>query len=108
MTPNEVRGWLHGRQPAPPAALAARLEQVLAACPPEGLAAAASLTDALSLLGVGALDSLDGREATGDEVALDLLAADAFVTYAFEAAAREGRAAETVAAELLARATGGS
>lgn len=108
MTTEAVRRWLRARQPSPPEVLAARLERVLTACPPDRLATTASLTEAMSLLGVGALESLGGREATGDEVALDLLAADAFVTYAFEAAAFEDAPADAVAADLLARAMEGS
>lgn len=103
MKPGDVRTWLAARRPAPPAALAGQLETVLAACPPDRLEGAGSMAAALSLLGVCALDSLEGRAPGSRGVAMDLLAADAFVTYAFEAASEEGAPVELVAGDVLAR-----
>jgi hypothetical protein len=101
--PGDIRTWLAARRPAPPPALAAQLEAVLAACPPDRLQAAGSMAAALSLLGVGALDALEGRAPDGRGVAMDLLAADAFVTYAFEAASDQDEPVDAVAAGVLAR-----
>ena len=105
MTPRErVIGWILAREPAAPAVLAARLEAFARALP--DAAFDASLTQAMSALGILALESSLGRGETGDEAALDLLAADAFVTYAFEAAVEEGLDVGPVAAKLLERAVG--
>lgn len=85
-----MREWLRARTPAPPRALAERLEQVLAAYPGEGVADAARVSELMSALGLATLAALAGRDPRSADVALDLLAADAFVTFAFEAAAEEG------------------
>ncbi len=61
------------------------------------------MTQAMSGLGLCALEGSVARGESGDEVALDLLAADAFVTYAFEAAAEEGADVRQAAAELITR-----
>jgi hypothetical protein len=103
MTADQVRGWLARRRPEPPPVLMARLAQLLGAFPPDRLGAARSMTEAMSMLGVASLESLDSREPDGPDVALDLLAADAFVTYAFEAAAEEDQPVESIAARLLER-----
>jgi hypothetical protein len=102
MTHDTLRAWLAARQPAPPLALAERLERVVAACPSYRFAGA-TMAGAMSVLGVAALTSLEGRDPESPDVALDLLAADALVTYAFEAAAEEGTPVERVTADLLAR-----
>lgn len=103
MKPGEIRTWLAARRPAPPAVLAAQLEAVLAACPSDRLLATESMAAAMSLLGVYALDSLEGRAPDSRGVAMDLLAADAFVTYAFEAASDEAAPVDAVAAGVLTR-----
>lgn len=79
-----VREWLMRREPAPPAALAARLEAVLGGSGDEnaGEAAAVCLRAAERIV----TELLRG-DCASRESALDLLAADALVTYAFEAAA---------------------
>jgi hypothetical protein len=79
-----VREWLAQRQPAPPAALVARVDAVL------GDAAGASAAHATEVC-LRAAEQLVTELLRGDcasrDSALDLLAADALVTYAFEAAA---------------------
>lgn len=104
MRAGDVRTWLDARRPAPPPVLARQLDAVLAACPPDRLAGAGSMAETMSLLGVCALDSLDGRPPEGRDVAMDLLAADAFITYAFEAASEDGADVEAVAGGVLSRA----
>ena len=79
--------WVGAAGSESPAALVARVVEVLAAHPDwEGLPTAEALLKA----GEELLGSVLGhREGEGREVALDLLAADACVTWAFEAAADE-------------------
>lgn len=105
MTPRErVIEWLAAREPAAPAEFVARLEGFARALPDERFGP--SLTQAMSALGIFALEGSLARGETGEEAALDLLAADAFVTYAFEAAVEEGLDVGPVAARLLERAVG--
>ncbi|MGH7619831.1 MAG: hypothetical protein ACREPM_21670 [Gemmatimonadaceae bacterium] len=81
-----IREWLDEREPAPPARLRARIDEVLgnnaqrpvADAPDQSVAAAEAL-----------LRDLLARPTAGRESALDLLAVDALVTYAFEAAATD-------------------
>jgi hypothetical protein len=101
MSRDDVVEWLAAREPAAPPLLAGRLAAVAREVSPERLGA--TMTEAMSALGLYALDRSVGRGETGDEVALDLLAADAFVTYAFEAAAEEGADVGRAAAELVTR-----
>jgi hypothetical protein len=98
---DDVVAWLAAREPAAPAALAERLRGFAQAAPAERLGA--TMTQAMSGLGLYALDRSLARGETGDEVAMDLLAADAFVTYAFEAAAAEGADVPQAAADLITR-----
>lgn len=78
-----VREWLHGRTPAAPPRLAARLEEVLVAADRDDASHAAdACLDAAGALLADLLQRAPGREG-----ALDLLTVDALVTYAFEAAA---------------------
>ena len=74
--------WLDARQPAPPAALRARIESALGSQVHEDARDAAETFLAAAERLVRAL--LD-EDATSRDSALDLLAADALVTYAFEA-----------------------
>ena len=83
MTRDDVLSWLATRRPTPPAALRARLEQVVAAV----TAPRAPLPEYLAELGRVLLAKVASRPKGGRELALDLLAADAFITYAFEAQA---------------------
>jgi hypothetical protein len=90
VTKARVADWLRARDPAPPRALAERLEQMLAAFPDAGVTEAATVSALMATLGVATLGALASRDARSVDVALDLLAADAFVTFAFEAAVEEG------------------
>jgi hypothetical protein len=75
--------WLATRTPAPPAALMARVRDILGdAADDDARFATDRFLDAAERMVAGLLR--DGR--TGRESAADLLAADALVTYAFEAA----------------------
>lgn len=102
MTAAEVQAWLSTRQPAPPSALAERLDALLT-CFSDRLTALSGLSDSLAAVALWTLDSLEGRDPRAESVALDLLAADAFVTYAFEAAAEAGEDVGQVAETVLAR-----
>ena len=102
MTAAEVRQGLAAREPAPPAALAARLDSLLTVFA-DRLTAFRDLPSCLAAVALAALGSLDGRDPRSPDVAMDLLAADAFVTYAFEAAAEAGEDVGRVAEAVLAR-----
>ena len=78
--------WLAARQPVPPAALVARLNDALGARAHEPTA---DLGEVLLCAGEALLSRLLSEGRTDRQTALDLLAADAFVTYAFEAASDE-------------------
>ena len=82
MSGSELRAWLAGRRPTPPAVLRAHLDAGLDDAP-----GSLSLADQLAWLGQRFLARVSAQAAGGRELALDLLAADAFVTYAFEAQA---------------------
>ena len=101
MNRDVVLAWLAAREPAAPSQLAERL-RAFALAAPEGRLGG-TMTQAMSGLGLFALEGSVARGESGDEVALDLLAADAFVTYAFEAAAEEGADVRQAAAELITR-----
>lgn len=101
MNRDAIVAWLAAREPAAPEQLAARLRGFVLRAPKERLAG--SMTQAMSGLGLFALEGSLGRGETGNEVALDLLAADAFVTYAFEAAAEEGADVPQTASDLISR-----
>lgn len=79
-----VRQWLDARTPAPPAALRARLDEVLGDKLDDDAAAVADLCIAAA---ERLLRDVLARSSTGRDIALDLLTADALATYAFEAAA---------------------
>jgi hypothetical protein len=93
-----VGAWLATLQPAPPSALAARLEELLG---PYLALSADRVPDACLEAGERLLDTLLSSGSTSRGTALDLLAVDALVTYAFQAAADtpeqlEGRAARAM------------
>lgn len=95
-----VGDWLRSRTPAPPPALAARLELILAA----------SLEDAVEQLPTVCLAACERLVAellridcTSRESALDLLTADALVTYAFEAAGERASSIDAHAASAMRR-----
>ena len=101
MNRDDVVAWLATREPAAPAGLAEWLRGFAQAAPVERLGG--TMTQAMSGLGLYALDRSLAHGETGDEVAMDLLAADAFVTYVFEAAAEEGADVRQTAAGLISR-----
>ena len=85
-----VVDWLSSRAPAPPAALAKRINETVgeATCPPEMLPATL-VERALTLL-----KSINSDRESAD----DLLAADALITYAMEAAAESCADLDSIAA----------
>ena len=95
-----VREWLVQRQPAPPAALRARIEAVLADAVDDDAARAPEVC-------LRAAERLVSELLRGDcasrESALDLLTADALVTYAFEAAAESPGTLPVTATDAMAR-----
>lgn len=76
-----LRDWLRTRQPAPPAALLARMEVALGGGDVRGEPLAERAMAAAERL----VESILADPDAGRSLALDLLAADALVTYAFEA-----------------------
>ena len=100
---NTVGSWIASIEPRPPAALAARLEQLLA---PFAMRRREDVPEACLEAGERLLDELLASGSTSRGTALDLLAVDALVTYAFQAAAdapgrldhRAGRAMVRIAA----------
>jgi len=81
-----VSEWLLAREPRPPAALSARLHDVL------GSDASRDASEAADLLLAASERLVEGllqASATARASALDLLVADSLVTYAFEAASRD-------------------
>jgi hypothetical protein len=95
-----VATWLEQLEPQPPAALHARLRELLAdhATRPMDEVPAACLA-----AGEARLASLLAERATDRASALDLLAIDALVTYAFEAAAVDPESMERLAADAMTR-----
>jgi hypothetical protein len=92
--------WIAQRTAESPAALRARVEEVLAAEPSNG----ADAPESLVLLGERLLHGIVGPQADGDrQGALDLLAADAAVTWAFEKAADEPATIAARAADAMRR-----
>ena len=87
--------WLADRCPTPPAALRARLRQVL---PADGVDAEVCLRAGEALLARLLEDDCAARGS-----ALDLLVADALVTYAFEAAADDPGSLEARAERAMTR-----
>lgn len=75
-----VSEWIGQREPAPPPALAARVQR-LAEEAPEGMA----IPEAMIAVSALVLRRLLDRGETARDSALELLAADALATYAFEA-----------------------
>jgi hypothetical protein len=96
----DLARWLDARRPAPPAALATRLREVLGddLRRPAAEAADLALERGARLLGELLRDGSAGRAS-----ALDVLVADALVTYAFEAAAEEPETLERRARAAMAR-----
>jgi hypothetical protein len=98
--PGTVGAWLSTLQPAPPSALAARLEELLG---PYLALSADRVPDACLEAGEQLLDTLLSSGSTSRGTALDLLAVDALVTYAFQAAADAPEQLESRAARAMQR-----
>lgn len=75
-----IAAWIAQREPAPPTALAARVQE-LARETPVGM----ELPEAMLALAAGALERLLAQGDVARDGALELLAIDALATYAFEA-----------------------
>lgn len=98
--PATVGDWLAHLEPVPPAALHARLRELLH----EHLGRpAAEVPEACVAVGEARLASLLAERATDRASALDLLAVDALVTYAFEAAADSPASFEQLATASMTR-----
>ena len=95
-----LREWLHEREPAPPARLATRIDEVLGA---RGETTDARFSEHCLDAAEELLSKLAGRPSAGRESALDLLTVDALVTYAFEAAADSPSTLEEAAAGAMVR-----
>ncbi len=84
------RAWLRGRRPAPPAELAAAIDEACAAVAPDGSAdRGAAGEDPTDILARAAADRLAAALRHPGRVrasAFELLTADALLTYASEAA----------------------
>jgi hypothetical protein len=91
--------WLRSREPAPPPALAARIQELTK----EWLSVEDGFASVLVDAGVASLGRVLSAHPGGREVALDLLATDAIVTYAFEAAANTPDELDELGAAALAR-----
>ncbi len=95
-TPPPLATWLRARTPAPPDALAARLESLTA-----GHEASAPSAQALLEAAETGMRALLRDGCLTRSCALDLLAIDALVTYAFEAAADDPDDIDVRAADAL-------
>jgi len=95
-----VGEWLRSRTPPPPAALSARLDEVLRA----SLHEPAERVPAVCLAaGERLAAELLSSNSTARNSALDLLTADALVTYAFEAAGEMASGIEAHASSAMRR-----
>lgn len=94
-----LRDWLRTRQPAPPPALLARMEEALGPGDVRGEVLAERALAAAERLLATILEDPEGGRAR----ALDLLAVDALVTYAFEADSAAGADVEARGREAMAR-----
>lgn len=93
-----VGTWMARLEPAPPAALLERLQELLAH---DVNRPAHEVPEVCLAAGERLLDALLQSGSTSRATALDLLAVDALVTYAFEAAADEpGRIVERATAAM--------
>ena len=95
-----VGEWLARLEPAPPAALHARLSVLLAGAASRPVR---EVPEACLEAGEELLDALLASGSTSRASALDLLAIDALVTYAFQAAADDPARLEERAAQAMAR-----
>lgn len=95
-----VGEWIARLDPRPPAALHARLTDLLADSANRPVQ---EMADVCMDCGVALLDRLLASSATGRDHALDLLAVDSLVSYAFQAAADKPSQIERRAAAAMAR-----
>lgn len=95
-----VGEWVANITPRPPAALAERLQALLA---PFAERPVDSVPESCLEAGERLLDELLASGSTSRGTALDLLAVDALVTYAFQEAAHDPARLETRAARAMAR-----
>jgi hypothetical protein len=95
-----VGTWLENLRPTPPAALVARLSELLQ---PYADLPAHRVPDVCLEAGEQLLAALLTAGSTERGTALDLLAADALVTYAFQAAADTPGQIETLASRAMQR-----
>jgi hypothetical protein len=96
--------WLSTREPAPPAALDARIRDLVGAHANVAFAEAPETLLAIAETQLARLVA-EGASGRGGGAALDLLAVDALVTYAYEAASEQedaGRAFATGGVSRLA------
>jgi hypothetical protein len=98
--PMTVGEWLAAIEPAPPAALHARLADLIAA---SGARPVADVPEVCLEAGERLLEALLEAGTTARATALDLLAVDALITYAFQAAADDPARLETRAAQAMSR-----
>lgn len=94
-----LREWVSTREPAPPHALAERLDVLIAPHDLDG----ADPADVLLDVALALLTDLLREGSTSRQTALDLLAADALVTYAFEAASDDPLRLDARAGAAMAR-----
>ena len=95
-----VGAWFAALEPAPPAALAARMTELLG---PHLTRPRADVPDVCLAVGEQLLDALLACGSTSRGTALDLLAVDALVTYAFQAGADDPSTLEARAARAMER-----
>ncbi|MCC6244746.1 MAG: hypothetical protein IT353_18010 [Gemmatimonadaceae bacterium] len=95
-----VGAWFAALQPAPPAALATRMTELLG---PHLSRPRADVPDVCLTVGEELLDALLASGSTSRGTALDLLAVDALVTYAFQAGADDPASLESRAARAMER-----
>lgn len=99
-TPATVGAWMAQLHPAPPAALHARLCDLVSSSASRPVA---EVAEACLEAGERLLDDLLTSGTTSRATALDLLAVDALVTYAFQAAADDPLRLEARAARAMSR-----
>jgi hypothetical protein len=99
-TASTVGEWIATVEPRPPAALAVRLERLLA---PFAAQPAQRVPEACLEAGERLLDELLASGSTTRATALDLLAVDALVSYAFQAASDDPAGLDARAARAMSR-----
>lgn len=98
--PTTVGEWLAAIEPVPPAALHARLADLMSASAGRPVA---DVPEVCLEAGERLLDALLTSGTTARATALDLLAVDALITYAFQAASDDPARLEARAAQAMTR-----